>query len=831
MSDGARGVAFSVFVISFATLALELLLLRILSLRWSHHFASLVIGIGLLGFGASGTLLALFQRGLHERPRRWLAAFALAFSWAAALAPLALAYIPFEPYRLPIDLQLLPLATELSLAVLPFLAAGLFTGLALAAAGSAAPRIYAASLFGAGAGPVAAVLLLHAAKPEMLTVIFAFAGVVAALPFLVRSGAAGVAALLGGALGPLAAASIFFGAGWDVPLSEYKALSRVHGFPDAKTIHHASGPLGRVDVVQSRAEHYAAGLSMNYQGDLPEQRGLFLDGGSLGAITRLEGDPAELSYIRALLFALPYELRRGGRALAIGAGGGLELLIARAHGLSIDGIEMNPEIVDLMMGPLAEFSGRIYTRPGVRVFRTEARGHLARQTDRYDLIVLPALDAFGTLAVTGAAPGETPLYTVEAVGECLAHLEPEGVLSLGRWLRNVPREEIRLIATAIRALELLGTDAPGDHLLIARDWESLLVLVKRAPWHGKEIAAARSFLKERSFDFVHAPGVSSAETNRFHILTPDLYREATEALLGPDRAAYLAAYPFDIAPVTDDRPFFFHTLKRGSLEVLRERSAGQLVPIDDWAERLLIASALVAAALALVFFAGPFALAAASARRRGETQAWAGAGARPVRIALFFAALGAGYIAIEIALLGRFIQFLAQPIGAAAGVLAILLGGSGAGSYLAGRLALGRKALRAVLAGIVVYWVLAALLLPRILEPLRAWPDAWRWVAVAAFLLPLAMLMGCPFPLALARLAGEARSVVPLAWGANGFASVISASLAQYVAIERGYTAVTLAAAGIYLCAAAAAAGITQQAPAPARGAPYVGGTERATSP
>ncbi|MCH9006138.1 MAG: hypothetical protein IH838_12735, partial [Proteobacteria bacterium] len=68
---------------------------------------------------------------------------------------------------------------------------------------------------------------------------------------------------------------------------------------------------------------------------------------------------------------------------------------------------------------------------------------------------------------------------------------------------------------------------------------------------------------------------------------------------------------------------------------------------------------------------------------------------------------------------------------------------------------------------------------------------------------PLAFCMGMPFPIGLSRVANNIPDFIPWAWGINGFASVISATLATLLAIEFGFTAVVLLALGLYMGAAA----------------------------
>jgi hypothetical protein len=81
--------------------------------------------------------------------------------------------------------------------------------------------------------------------------------------------------------------------------------------------------------------------------------------------------------------------------------------------------------------------------------------------------------------------------------------------------------------------------------------------------------------------------------------------------------------------------------------------------------------------------------------------------------------------------------------------------------------------------------------------------DSIKIVLSVLLIAPLAFFMGMPFPIGLSRVADSVPDFIPWAWGINGFASVISASLATLLAIEFGFTAVVLFALGFYAIAAA----------------------------
>ena len=81
--------------------------------------------------------------------------------------------------------------------------------------------------------------------------------------------------------------------------------------------------------------------------------------------------------------------------------------------------------------------------------------------------------------------------------------------------------------------------------------------------------------------------------------------------------------------------------------------------------------------------------------------------------------------------------------------------------------------------------------------------DSIKMLLSVFLIAPLAFCMGMPFPIGLTRVANSIPDFIPWAWGINGFASVMSASLATLLAIEFGFTAVVLCALGLYVTAAA----------------------------
>jgi hypothetical protein len=784
----------AVALLSAATLAYELLLLRLFAIVQWHHFAYLSISVALLGIGAAGTFVTLARRRLLALYPHSFSAGAALFA-ATAIACFGLAErVPFNALEIASNpAQFLGLAAIYLLLFVPFFCAATALCVAYARFGTQIARLYGADIIGAGLGSLGLLALLFVVHPaDALRAILALGCAAAALAAWPQARRSAVVLALAALAGPwlLPAAAL------ELVASEYKDLRQALRVDGARIVAQRSGPLGVVSAVDSPQVplRHAPGLSLNAGSGPPAQIGLFVDGQTAGAIIRFDGDPAPLGYLKQTTAALPYRLLDRPRVLVLGAGTGADVLQAVVHGArSVDAVELDRQVVALVQEDLAAFSGRPYSAPGVNLHVADARGFVARTPDRYDLIQVALLDAFGSSAAGLGSLSESHLYTVEAVADYLARLAPDGLLAFTRWVSLPPRDGLRLFATAIAALEQRKLREPGTAMAMIRGWNTTTLLVKNGEFSPAEIEAVRDFCRHYSFDIVHLPGLAAGEANVFNLLGRDDYFLGARALLGPGRQAFLDDYKFELAPTTDDRPYFFHFFKWRTLpELLSLRSQGALPPMD-WGYPVLLVALLQAVLISLALIVLPLALA-------GTRRAFAGTA--PVlrrRVAVYFLALGLGFMAIEIPFLQRFTLFLSHPLYAAAVVLAAFLVFAGLGARHSARVAQGARWPFAAVVAIALFYVAA---LPGLLAALMGLAQAWKVVLTIALIAPLAFCLGMPFPLGLAAVAARAEALVPWAWGINGFASVVATLLATLLAIHWGQSAVVVLAAALYLVAA-----------------------------
>ena len=152
--------ALAVGLISAAALGYEILLLRIFAIVHWHHLVATAISLALLGFGASGTFIAVFRNALERRFAAVFVANAMLFGLSSLACPALGQRLPFDPQALSWEpAQLLYLAGTFLLLSVPFFAAANCVGLALTTYRDQIPRLYGYDLLGAGLG---ALLLLVA---------------------------------------------------------------------------------------------------------------------------------------------------------------------------------------------------------------------------------------------------------------------------------------------------------------------------------------------------------------------------------------------------------------------------------------------------------------------------------------------------------------------------------------------------------------------------------------------------------------------------------------------------------------------------------------------
>lgn len=802
MSDPAlsqktdRSVRWGVLLLCLGTLMYELILTRIFSVLMWYHFASMAISLALFGMGVAALTVQLRPRWFQDGDARFLAArgavlFGLSvtlffgvfvlFRWQPQIGFKILSFFhqPFyQPFQQGFHDSSLPAGMIAALAILylvtalPFFCAGVSLTVLFSRYHADFGRLYCYDLIGAGSGCLLIILALKLFGGITTLLVIAAVGVASGLLLLPR----GVAAIHRWGAGVLLVGLILLGCVHYA--TGFAEIRFVRGRYEPNLLWSEWNSFSRVAVYPAEGEAMdrAWGLSRNYRGPIPDQLGMVVD--DTGYTTMYRWDrQSDLGFFRNNVIGLAYTLKEQPSALIIGPGGGKDILTALAHDArQVTAVEINGLIVEAVNDRFGGMTGELYRHPRVRAEVDEGRSFIRRDPSRYDIIQASAV--FGRMAPAAGAftLSENNLYTLEAFTDYWDHLTDDGILTISRFIFE--RETLRLVSLGLALLQQQGVADPAAHIAVVRERGLANFLLKRTPFTAAELANLRSLMADLEFQEVYLPDRRDG-SGVFH----DLIRAN-----GSD--AFYAAFPFDIRPVTDDRPFFYYMLKPA--DFLKLLSFPEQGMFEDRAILTLRNLLMVVSVCVALFLVLPLLL----WRREGLREsgsAW--------RVA-YFACLGLGFMFIEIGLLRRFILFLGPPIYSLAVVLCSLLICSGIGALLSARLPLVylRRGLVAVLLALVLLSLGYAFGLAALLDPWLGLPVAWRCLIAGLLLVPLGLLMGMPLPLGI-RLFHADNAAVPWSWGVNSATSVLGVILAVVAAMNFGFTVTLLIGTGLYLLA------------------------------
>ena len=758
--------AAGLFAVTAAILLLEVSLTRVLSVVMWYHFAFFAISVALFGLATAG-IVVYARPAWFSRPRAY-AACAAASGLVAVAAPISFLFLADNPaYRVLTSAGsssglggLVAVALLYVVNVVPFFFGGLVGPTLFRHFGAAAGRLYFYDLVGAGLGCLAAVPALDAAGgPGAMVLAAALAGVGAAC-----FGAAGRRVP------------------WVATGLAVAALAVTLVAIDARThwlrLHYSRGR--EQTGIQFEKWNSFSRVTVRDFGEADTLL-LEIDAASNTLIARWNGRPESLAPLADNLIAVQYALVDHPRVFVIGSGGGVDLLTAVAAGArDVTAVEVNPIIVGLLTGPYASFSGGIYRRPEVHVVTDEARSTIRRSHEQYDIIQAGYVDTYAATAAGAFSLTENMLYTVEAYEDYLAHLTRRGIVAIQRYYEEPPQQSIRLVTLALEALRRRGDPDPARHVVVVRHDDRASVLVKNAPFTEDDVRRIEAVCARAGHELVAAPGRPGK----------GLYGEM---LAAPDFHTVVARQTLDLSPTTDDRPFFFYVVKptsfwRGLLPMTGER-------MNSRAVFLLGALLLLSLVACVALFVAPVAIGP-----RGAT-------GRAFPAMGFFAALGLGFILVEIGVLQRLMLFLGHPALALSVVLSTLLVSAGLGSASVRDVPDERTgpALRGRLVAILVAVLVTALAWPPLFRALIGLERPARVAMAVLMLAPVGFLLGTAMPLGRRRLAARRAELVPWAWSVNGGLSVLGSVLAMVVAINNGFTATLLVGAACYVVALALA--------------------------
>jgi hypothetical protein len=776
-------------------LVVEIALTKFLSYKVYHHYAYAVIATVVLALGAAGAYVHVryARGGDRARPADFTPAARAATHYAISLclSTILFCWIPLDPYdfRLSEFARAASLPVYLALFCVPLFFAGVCISYTLAFSVRTVSTIYFWDLLAAALGALASVVLLQALGGHGTMAAAAALGMIAAAAYG-RLADPGVRTpgWRHYALAAAALAALLAYPRWAVNKYTYEIRSTKDILFKTVVVRDFGGvaqtywnAIARIDVSKtndSRERVYRYGLpEWSYARSIPG-RFILVDGGANTRQFRVSGSILEQSYLGDALWAAPYRAGAArGKTLVIGGGGGIDILVAKHFGVGeVQVAELNPATAKILTGTApdperADYLPWLVSDQNTRVAVHESEGRhfcTTQASDSYDVVLASGVDTLTAVATGGLDLVENYLYTSDAVKEYVRILKPEGVLSLTHWRLKPPSLALRMFLTYLEYLEQQGVREPWRHVIVIADKAWTGSMLKKTPFQASEIEQLRGWATRAGYAILFDP-------SQLEGLDPMHPTERVYWKLARSpprlRAQLVAAHTARVAPVGDDKPYFYRVGNKG----------------EDWLLKFGAASLGIAV---LLFVALRRALAAHAFR--------------PVAVyASFFALSGFAFLMFEAAIIQTLTVVVGGPTYSLVIVLVGVLVGYAIGAGLAGRL----QPSPAVFLTLGVILGGALLLLGACVGAFKTavlpWSFAGRVTACAVLTLGTSVLVGFPVPLAMAALRAAHGGVVASMWGVNTAFNVLGAIAFVPLAQSVGFAKVLMVVAGTYFAALA----------------------------
>jgi hypothetical protein len=753
-----------IFLIALSGLVLEVSITRIFSAAIWYHFAFVAVSVALVGLGASGLVV---QHRVTKLKGKWAENLTIYSAWGITI------FIPITLFVMhALASQVIYLPLYMVLFSVPFFLIGIIISAAFNAFASVAGRLYAADLIGASVGALLVVLFLVLTGGEGSTLIVGLIAAVSSTLFarITRNTRKTIASVIFVGFAILLIllnhATQIFAIPTD-PTAQKDLPIYLREHPGSKIVKTEWNSFSRIDVVEGGGG--SEGLVAK----------VFIDGGAGTNIISWDGNTESRQELSTWMQYLPFKMMQDPKVLVIGSGGGRDVVASLVSGSKdVTSVEINPIIYETVKS-YGDRAGNVYSHQYVRSYVDEGRSFITRSSEKYDIIYVPFVDTWASVSSGGLSVSENFLYTLEGFQQYYDHLSERGKIVTVRWLIDAPR----FISTYAELLEQNGIpqDQLHRHLIMVtsdsytQDPSVTMVVFSKTPFTDEEI----SFLSQSFSQYDYKP-----------ILVPgQVMREPYTALLSGDITLdqFYGQFATKVYPVTDDNPYFLSFEK----------------PLPPAVEILLYASIGIVAIFVLIPFVWIRRIKAVAAGHQEEGHINTKRSEIGIATVIpYFAALGVGFILIELALLQKLILLMGNPTMTFALLLFTILISSGGGSLVSSRIAKNNmRNLVFVIGGIAGLGMLYVFLVPSIIYSALAEPLEIKAAVSVGILAPIGFLMGMPLPTGMRLLKVHRPDFIPWMWAINGAFSVLGAVLAIALGIMYGSSFAMILGALVYLIA------------------------------
>jgi len=795
MEKAPKSVLLGTGIFSFSVLLLEFCLTRIFAVTIWYYFGFFVISLALMGTVLAAVACLLYNNFFGNNYKKYIFLFSLLFSISTPLSLAFHLHFNFSEYYI-VNFQFyIILALQSLFFLFCFFSAGMCICIIFFRYVHQIGKIYFCDLLGASLASLLFIPLINTFSPLAMCFLISSLACIAGLLIIKNTNYKKLKLCI--SLTALITLTLFF-------VNDRLHLLRINFVKDYSQsklqkkekdiIFEKWSPVSRITVTAPRETKGNYMPKLNAK-DKYEYMKISNNSGAPTSLFRFDENFMKTKGKHNInTFQIVHLIKQKADMLVIGVGGGIDVLWGLYFDQkSITAVEINPLMTYLVKKKYKNYIGRIFENPKVSLHTQDGRNFVAGTSRKYDIIQISMTDSW-----TGIGGGfifnENYLFTKEAIHDYISHLNKDGILSMVRYYSY--DETLRLTNTIVESLQEKNIKNIHKRIIVVRNQSPAksyrqygTILVKNGVFSPKEVDKIAAERFNYRGNIVYAPYINSQNLEQsqyaslFHNLINQQHSKQTHDEI-------ISTYPRNISSTSDDKPFFFYMAK--------PKNIFQIYKPEHTARRLampiLYGIFIIQFVLSILIILFPLLL---SSKFNIPKSLYS------FQNLLYFAAIGMGYMLVEMSLIHRFTMFLGHPTYSFLIVLTTLLFSSSIGSLISGRGDFRKRLIYLYLAlGIIVlFGTVYTLFVIDLLNSLLWLKKIYHILLTIVIVGSLGIFMGMCFPIGMQIAVKINKRLVPWGWGINGMFSVFATTLSFILALNFGFKVTMLSGILCYFAA------------------------------
>jgi len=768
------------FILSAIVISNQISLIQYFAYQQWYNFASVIISLALFGFGVSGLIISRLKKETLDELNQTIQRILILCGFYIPLSILIEKYIigSFDSYLVFFDIgETIKFFLVVFNYSIPFCLLATLIGLIFTVLAEKIGTLYFLNLIGSGLGGILVVYLLWFFEPQKIYLLNGFQISLLSLIFYYINFEKRRVTLLTISLIVVTVNFIFLFIPIDNIPSQFKLLSRVKNFPDAKVVFEKSTPYGKVEIISSSLLRYSPGLSLNFIDEIPKGEAIFLNA-ELAGFKVANPIETNLKFLQKSTLSFPFVLKQMNHVLLLNASGGIE--INRAMINNVDTVyltEKNPVLIKIISSHLEKNESN-----RIKIINEDPRIFLEKSKLAFDFIFHPVIEPVGYSAGLYSVQ-EKFLFTQEAFQKIYEALNENGYFSISCYIDHPPKTFLKLLNTISAIRDVAGRKISRNQILAINNWNVITIVLKKGAFNSEEIEKAEKFSLENQFDILMHP--LNRMNLRFNSVIDTQILELIEKIL-KNKNGEQFEYVFNLSQSTDDKPYFSNFIIPSKLKIYLEQISLRNLTYSEVGYFLIWLAFVVVLVFSaiLIFFAFNFIKVKSKNLK--------------LILLIYFSTIGLAFMFIELSLIQKFTLVFSSDVFAISFVITLLLISSGIGSFFSNKISYFFRKFHSVFILISLSLMLFLFFSQQIVDLLIELNGFAKFFISGLLIFPLGFFMGMPFPSGIRKFCQMDINAVPFAWAINGSFSVMGSAGSIILLVNCGFIFTILSAAVLY---------------------------------